>query len=359
MDTLNATEESLGVADAGASRFGAEPPASSDYFLMAGPFLKEVRARAELVAGVNMPVLLLGETGTGKDVVARLIHHLSSRAHRAFYKVNCAAVPGELLESELFGYEAGAFTGATHSRAGHFQACDGGTLYLDEIGEMPPHLQAKLLHVLQDNKFTRLGGRAAVQSDVRVIAATNVKISEAIEAGRLREDLYYRLSVFTIFLPPLRERRDEIPFFFRYFVRKFASEYSLSPPNYSPELMEACLAYDWPGNVRQLENFVRRYLVLEDESMALAELTAGTAPSFHRAPAGRLPEGTGNDLKSRMRSFKKGIEAEVIMEALEKAHWNRTRAAKELNITPRALRYKMAEHGIHGFRAAIDRASIG
>lgn len=332
---------------------GAEKIAGDNLFVMAGPLLKEVRARAEVVAGVNVPVLLLGETGTGKDVIARLIHQLSSRAHRPFYKVNCAAVPGELLESELFGYEAGAFTGAVRAKPGHFQACDGGTLYLDEIGEMPPHIQAKLLHVLQDRRFCRLGSCSSVAVDVRIVAATNVNISDAIAAGRMREDLYYRLSAFTICLPPLRKRPSEIAVFFRYFMQRFAEEYSLPAPSSSPALMEACLSYSWPGNVRELENFVRRYLVLGNEAAAMDDLRLISSPAIpENAPTGtRVAKAAGNSLKSRLRSFKKAIEIEVILEALEQTHWNRTRAAARLDISPRALRYKMREYGIGGVRA--------
>lgn len=358
MSVLSTSEGVAEALESGGSLARVENLAGGSCFLMAGPPLKEIRARAEIVAGVNVPVLVLGETGTGKDVVARLIHDLSSRSHRAFYKVNCAAVPGELLESELFGHEAGAFTGAVRAKPGHFQACNGGTLYLDEIGEMPPNIQAKLLHVLQDKTFYRLGGCTPVAVDVRVVAATNVKISDAIAAGRLREDLYYRLSAFTISLPPLRERRSEIPVFFRHFMQRFAAEYSLPAPSSSPALMEACLSYAWPGNVRELENFVRRYLVLGSEAAALAELGmfSASAPHANGACGDRPPKPSNNTLKSRLRSYKSAIEIEVILEALEQTHWNRTRAAAKLNISPRALRYKMREHGIRGVRAVAGSA---
>lgn len=349
--TATGLAEALG---AGCGAASTEKIAGDRSFVIAGPLLKEIRSRAELVAGVDVPILLLGETGTGKDVIARVIHNLSSRSHRAFYKVNCAAIPGELLESELFGYEAGAFTGAARAKQGHFQACDGGTLYLDEIGEMPPQIQAKLLHVLQDKRFCRLGGCSTIAVDVRVVAATNVNISDAISTGRLREDLYYRLSAFTITLPPLRERRSEIPVFFRHFMNRFAAEYALPIPRSSPALMEACLSYSWPGNVRELENFVRRYLVLGNEAAALAELGTWCAPATAADElAGSQPrKTTGNGLRSRLKSFKKAVEIEVILEALEQTHWNRTRAAAMLNISSRALRYKMREHGIRGVRAA-------
>lgn len=324
-----------------------EELANDSAIVIASAALREVRARAELVASVNVPILLVGETGTGKDVVARLIHKLSPRSHRTFFKVNCAAVPGELLESELFGYEAGAFTGAVHSKPGQFQLCDEGTLYLDEIGEMPPSLQAKLLHVLQDKRFCRLGGRETVNVDVRIVAATNVDVASALREGNLREDLYYRLSAFTLSLPPLRDRREEIPALFKHFVERFAAQYSRSPRPPHPALMEACLAHPWPGNVRELENFVRRYVILGDTAAALADLGA-VKPISTAHPAAETASAaeSGPGLKSRVRNIRKGLEVEAIKEALEKTHWNRTRAAALLNISSRTLRYKMVAYGI-------------
>jgi two-component system response regulator AtoC len=188
------------------------------FFVAASPVMKKIRSQAALVANVDIPVLLLGESGTGKEVLARLIHKLSPRAHRTFLKVNCAAVPADLLESELFGYEAGAFTGANHAKPGKFELCNKGTILLDEIGEMPPLLQAKLLHVLQDQTFSRLGSRTLVKVDVRILAATNINIPEALASKRLREDLYYRLNAFTMTLPPLRERKEEIPILLKHFM---------------------------------------------------------------------------------------------------------------------------------------------
>src|SRR3977135_1888961 len=181
------------------------------FFVAASPVMRKLRSQAALVANVDIPVLMLGESGTGKEVMARLIHKLSPRAHRTFLKVNCAAVPADLLESELFGYEAGAFTGAPHAKPGKFELSNKGTIMIDELGEMPPSLQAKLLHVLQDQQFSRLGGRSVIKVDVRILAATNINIAEALATKRLREDLYYRLNAFTLLLPPLRVRKEEIP----------------------------------------------------------------------------------------------------------------------------------------------------
>src|SRR5690242_12000429 len=216
------------------------------FFVAASPAMKKIRAQAALVAGVDIPVLLLGESGTGKEVLARLIHKLSPRAHRTFLKVNCAAVPADLLESELFGYEAGAFTGATHPRPGKFELCNKGTILLDEIGEMPPLLQAKLLHVLQDQQFSRLGSRSVVKVDVRILAATNINIPEALATKRLREDLYYRLNAFTLQLPPLRERKEEIPLLLKHFMTQLSEQYARPPLPFSTELLQACISYNWP-----------------------------------------------------------------------------------------------------------------
>src|SRR6266850_7734723 len=242
------------------------------YFVAASPAMRKIRSQAALVANVDIPVLMLGESGTGKEVVARLIHKLSPRAHRTFLKVNCAAVPGDLLESELFGHEAGAFTGATHAKPGKFELCNKGTILLDEIGEMPPSLQAKLLHVLQDQQFSRLGSRSVIKVDVRILAATNINIPEALATKRLREDLYYRLNAFTMSLPPLRERKEEIPILLKHFMSRMSELYARAPLPLSPAMMDACLKHPWPGNLRELSNFVKRYLVLGDEILAVAEL---------------------------------------------------------------------------------------
>src|SRR6476661_2182135 len=249
-----------------------EELADDVFFVAASPAMRKIRSQAALVANVDIPVLLLGESGTGKEVVARLVHKLSPRAHRTFLKVNCAAVPADLLESELFGYEAGAFTGATHPKPGKFELCNKGTILLDEIGEMPPMLQAKLLHVLQDQQFSRLGSRTVVKVDVRILAATNINIPEAIANKRLREDLYYRLNAFTLQIPPLRERKEEIPLLLKHFMSRLAEHYARPPLSVSPALMQRCLEYPWPGNLRELSNFIKRYLILGDEGLAISEL---------------------------------------------------------------------------------------
>src|SRR5690349_1746475 len=245
------------------------------FFVAASANMRKLRSQASLVANVDIPVLMLGESGTGKEVMARLIHKLSPRAHRTFLKVNCAAVPADLLESELFGYEAGAFTGANHAKPGKFEICNKGTILLDEIGEMPAQLQAKLLHVLQDQQFSRLGSRSVVKVDVRILAATNINIPEALASKRLREDLYYRLNAFTLQLPPLRERKEEIPILLKHFMSRMAEQYARPPLPLSPNMLEACQEYSWPGNLRELNNFIKRYLVLGDEKLAVQELQPG------------------------------------------------------------------------------------
>src|SRR5438128_7237619 len=256
------------------------------FFVAASPAMKKIRSQAALVANVDIPVLLLGESGTGKEVLGRLIHKLSPRAHRTFLKVNCAAVPADLLESELFGYEPGAFTGATHAKPGKFELCNKGTILLDEIGEMPHSLQAKLLHVLQDQQFSRLGSRSVIKVDVRILAATNINIPEALANKRLREDLYYRLNAFTLSLPPLRDRKEEIPILLKHFMSRMSESYARTPLPLSGPLMEACLRHSWPGNLRELNNFVKRYLVLGDEKLAINELQPRTDGSgAHFEPA--------------------------------------------------------------------------
>jgi two-component system response regulator AtoC len=318
------------------------------FFVAASPNMRKLRSQAALVANVDIPVLMLGESGTGKEVMARLIHKLSPRAHRMFLKVNCAAVPADLLESELFGYEAGAFTGANHAKPGKFEICNKGTILLDEIGEMPPSLQAKLLHVLQDQQFSRLGSRSVVKVDVRILAATNINIPEALANKRLREDLYYRLNAFTLQIPPLRERKEEIPVLLKHFMTQMSEQYARPPLTLSPELLTACANYPWPGNLRELNNFVKRYLVLGDEKLAINELqprTDGSGAHFEPAVRGNGSEPTGG-LKGLARSAKDEAEAEAIAKALDETNWNRKQAAALLQISYKALLYKIRQYGI-------------
>jgi DNA-binding NtrC family response regulator len=316
-------------------------------FVAASPAMQKIRAQALQVANINVPVLLLGESGTGKEVVARFIWKFSARAHRTFMKVNCAALPAELLESELFGFEAGAFTGATRAKPGKFELCDKGTFLLDEIAEMPPGLQAKLLHVLQDQEFSRLGSRSSIAVDVRILAATNVNVEQALATKKLREDLYYRLNAFTLHLPPLRERKEEIPLLLKQFMALWADRYARPPLPLSQSFIDACSRYSWPGNVRELENLVKRYLILGDELLVLSDLEANArepAPSQAAlpAPAARQP----GELKSSARGSKDEAEADTIARALEHTKWNRKEAARLLNISHKTLLDKIRQYGL-------------
>lgn len=316
------------------------------FFLAASPVMKQIRAQIALIAKADVPVLLLGESGVGKEVLARLIHKMSIRAHRPMVKVNCAALPAELLESELFGYEAGAFTGATQSKPGKFELAHKGTILLDEIGEMSATLQAKLLHVLQDGQFSRLGGRGNITVDAHILAATNIDVQRAIAERRLREDLYYRLNAFTITIPPLRERREEVPVLLSYFMNHMASKFRKNPLTISDRLLQECLRYDWPGNLRELGNFVKRYLVMEDENLAIDELRAKRNETTFESDLSHSPSNGRRSLKALVRSLKDDTEAREIQRVLENFNWNRRLAAEELNISYKALLYKIKQHGL-------------
>ena len=315
------------------------------YFFAATAQMRQIRAQALQVARFDFPVLILGESGTGKEVLARLIHKYSERSQRTFLKVNCAAMPSELLESELFGYEPGAFTGAVKAKPGKFELCNKGTILLDEIGEMSPALQAKLLQVLQDGQFSRLGGRHPVKVDVRVLAATNINMAEAIINKTFREDLYYRLSSFVMNMPSLRQRKEEIPMMLRHFMIQVAERYACPLLPLSPRLVRACENYSWPGNVRELENFVKRYLVLGDEDAAVAELERNSEGRVEGETVVKTESGPP-DLKQRVRNSKNGIEMEAIAKALEENGWNRKRAAALLQISYKALLYKIRQYDI-------------
>ena len=304
------------------------------------PAMVELQSQIARVAGVDVPVLLLGESGVGKEFAARSLHARSLRTGRTFLKVNCAALPSELLESELFGYEPGAFTGAVKSKPGLFEVCDHGTILLDEIGEMPPNLQAKLLHVLQDRQFSRLGGRRLLTVDIRVIAATNVDIEKALEQKTFRTDLYYRLNTITLRVPPLRERRLDIPLFIEYFIDRLSLELGCRPRALSKRAFEACLRYSWPGNVRELKSFVCRHLVLQDDATLIAELLSGESSKIDG------PETGGSALKPHIASIRAEAERKLIEECLKKSRWNRTETARALRISTKTLWNKMRQYGI-------------
>jgi transcriptional regulator with GAF, ATPase, and Fis domain len=317
-------------------------------FLYASEKMQRVKEMVDQVADTDVTIFVRGESGVGKEVVARSIHQNSVRRDKPFVKVNCAALPQELLESELFGYEKGAFTGAYRQKPGKFELAHEGTIFLDEIGDIGLSLQAKLLQVLQDREFSRLGGKNDVKVDVRVLVATNRNIEEAILEGRFREDLYYRLNVVNITIPPLRERREEIPLFVEYFLNKYSEKYQKKPKPIGEALMKAFMAHNWTGNIRELQNIIQRYLVLGNEEEILGEMVgAGKNEESARSlqeEAPVLPHQPS--LKQVHREAARRAEAKVILKALEMTHFNRRKAAQLLNISYRSLLYKIRECGI-------------
>lgn len=317
---------------------------NGNFFLAASPKMLEIHRQVKLLAETDVNVLILGESGTGKEVIAQLLHRKSHRSRNKFLKVNCAALPADLLESELFGHRQGAFTGAIKDQLGKFDLADGGTLLLDEIGEIGVQTQAKLLHVLQDGQFTRLGGQSCTKVNVRVLAATNIRMDNALVEKTFREDLYYRLSVFTIHVPPLRERREEIPYFMEETIRRAPAEMQSGLGSRLPSrLLDAALLYDWPGNLRELRNLVTRTIIMRDHDAAARELEAKIEARCQQAePQGKLSAGLG--MRSIVRDLKERTEMTMIQDALEASRWNRREAARYLNISYRALLYKIQKH---------------
>jgi DNA-binding NtrC family response regulator len=319
------------------------------FFLATSPEMRAIRRHVTTLSKADVPVLLTGESGTGKEVVAQLLHRHSMRTGHQLLKVNCAALPADLLESELFGYEAGAFTGAVKCKPGKFDLCDGGTILLDEIGEMSPQLQAKLLQVLQDGSFARLGARVNSRVNVRVLAATNIDIEQAIAERRFREDLYYRLNAFVIKIPPLRERRQEIPYLLNEFATRFAGTHHVDPVTFSPEMIAAAVQYSWPGNLRELANFVKRYLITRDAGSALMEMEKNSSRTPVQAALSLVESATPSSvsgLKSVVRSMKDQTESRMILEVLDEAKWNRRIAAERLQISYKALLYKIRSYNL-------------
>jgi len=345
----------------------------SDFTMLFGtsPKMEEVKQTIEQVADTTATVLIRGESGTGKEVVARMVYGHSTRREKPFVKVNCAAIPHELLESELFGYEPGAFTGANRQKLGKFDLANQGTLFLDEISEMHPALQAKLLHVLQDGEFARLGGKRDIAVDVRVLAATNKPLERAVEEGQFREDLFYRLNVVTIHIPPLRERREEIPVFLEFFLNKYSEFYGKTPPPFSDYAIGRMMDYNWPGNIRELENLVKRYTIVGKESQIIRELSthkpivsslSGTSPLWNPrngnesqqqtqpmpAPVVPITPTLNADGEPEMPSLLEigrraamSAEREAIERVLAQTRWNRRQAAKILKISYKALLNKL------------------
>src|SRR5215510_9574241 len=328
--------------------------------LSTNPKVLKIKEIAKHVADTDVPVLITGESGVGKEVLARYIHSHSSRHDKPIMKVNCAPLPNDLLESELFGYERGAFTGALNDKAGKFELADKGTLLLDEIGEMTPHLQAKLLHVLQDSEYTRLGGKRSIRVDARVLASTNINLEEHVASGKFREDLYFRLNVIRVDIPPLRERREDIPVLCNYFLCRYRDRYKSSVEQMSPALLDSFLRYDWLGTVRQLENAVKRYLILPDMNMNLADVkdqSQSTTPAVVVKP-----KESNMSLKDVGTRAAEQAEKELVLRVLEETSWNRKQAARRLNICYKALLNKLKRWQIdnrHGFQSSFAKPTGG
>jgi two-component system response regulator AtoC len=350
------------------------------------PAMRQVAHIIEQVADNDVTVLIRGESGVGKELVAKAVHQRSNRRQRPFVKVNCAALPTELLESELFGHEKGAFTGAATTRIGKFEQANFGTIFLDEIGEMKPPLQAKLLHVLQDGEFTKLGSNKKVEVDVRVLTATNRDLEAMLARGQFREDLYYRLKVIEAVVPALRERRDEIQQLTEFFIGKYSRRYNRPVPPISDELRQRVLEYDWPGNIRELENMIKRFVILQDEQLVLRELSRPRPVPFSAMPSTPAPlehfapppfqspqspppvvvdandeddvDDDGDDetvaaagqdgrrLAEVAREAALNAERTVIADTLRQVHWNRRKAAQLLGVSYKTLLNKIKETGL-------------
>lgn len=343
--------------------------------------MSKVQAVLDQVAGTDITVLVSGESGTGKELVAKAIHKASERVNEPFIKVNCAALPRELLESELFGFEKGAFTGAHRRKYGRFEMAQNGTIFLDEISEMHLDLQSKLLHVLQEKQFFRIGGEREVKANCRILCATNKHLERMVDEGKFRRDLFYRINVVNIVVPPLRERKDDIPLLVNYFLGRYSQMYNREPMRTSPRLMEMFFNYTWPGNVRELENNVKRLIILGNETQLLAEFqrrqetgqysaVPDDGPSIEtpppprqriggRPPAQAQPGITGGNggedvkvsekstLKEVAKIAQRNAERELIQRVLQQTRWNRRKAAQILDISYKALLYKIKECGLN------------
>lgn len=348
------------MASAAEARSGNTPlPVESSAVQMYfGPSeaMAAVRQRVDRAAGLNVPILILGESGTGKEILAHFIHERSPWRNGPFVKVNCPAIPGMLLESELFGFQKGAFTGAVAAKPGRMEHAQGGTLFLDEIAELDGSLQAKLLHVLQDGHFTRIGDHEEKQMDARVICATNRQLQQEIQGGSFRSDLFYRINVISITLPPLRERRDDIPYLIEYLRQQFNVRFKRESPPVSKDLIQLLQQRDWPGNVRELENCMARYVILGSEEAFYSERTEKKAldVAYEMNEDGKIP------LKRIAQQVTRRMEHDVILKVLQANHWNRRKAAEVLKISYRALLYKVRQAGLPAKRPQrkMDEPSV-
>ena len=310
--------------------------------------MRAVRERLAKLASANVPVLIQGESGTGKDIIARMIHAASPWRTGPWVKVNCPAIPGTLLESELFGYEKGAFTGAYGVKPGRVEMAHRGTLFLDEISELDLGLQSKLLQLLQDGQFCRIGAQEDKKVEVRVLCATNRKLEQEIENGTFRSDLFYRINVVNLYMPPLRERATDIPDLVAYFLEYHNRKYNCRAKPLSNEMMTVLRKYHWPGNVRELENLIKRYVILGNEDVISSDL-APRSPDFFNA---EIPIDGQISLKKLTRQAVRELERKIILKVLQNHHWNRKQAARTLSISYRALLYKIRDAGLPSNRAA-------
>ena len=306
------------------------------------PLMAQIRQRIERVAAANIPVLIEGESGTGKDIIARMIHQLSPWKTGPFVRVTCPSIPGTLVESELFGYERGSFTGATGSKPGRVEMAEGGTLFLDEISELEPGLQSKLLQVLQDGQFCRIGATEDTKVDARLICATNRSLASEIQTGGFRQDLFYRINGVTIDMPSLRARASDIPVLVDFFLETYSHSYNCRPKPFSQQMMAQIQSYHWPGNIRELENLIKRFVILGDEEAVRMDLMP--------KPSSMLEFDLDLDkpisLKVVTRNAVHELERKIILSILQSNEWNRKRTAKALNISYRALLYKIREVGV-------------
>jgi two-component system response regulator AtoC len=347
------------VSEADINSDDVEPVSNETFFIGVSPIMRKLRAQAALLAEADVPALILGEDGSGKETTARLIHSLSVRSGFEFAKVNCAALPGELLEKELFGCEGKGTATPARTRPGKLELCAKGTIFLDEIAEMPRGLQLNLLEVIKNKRFIRPGTSEFVEIDVRVLAASSINIERAVSEHRLYEDLYHQLSVYTIQVPSLRNRKEELSFLSRHFMHRLAKHYGLYPREFSPAILEAWQAYNWPGNLRELEHSVKRYLMVGDEELSFSKTASGSEGELQEAAPGRLrnvsqialPPGqsvTGasgsKSLRSLVQSVKAEAESSAIALALERTGWNRKAAARLLKVSYRTVLYKIEQY---------------
>jgi two-component system response regulator AtoC len=352
MDNLARNQTAVALRDAARRPAGGTSVPPDEVIFGATRAMTLIRESIAKLAASDIPILITGESGTGKEVIARLLHRSSELSHKPMMQINCAALPATLIESELFGYEKGSFTGATGSKPGRMELANSGTMFLDEIGELDMAVQAKLLQVLQDGQFSRLGGQEDRKVNVRFIFATNRDLEEEILEGNFREDLFYRVNVMNLRLPPLRERLEDIPALVQYFIDRHNDKYNCKAPPLSLNAIARLQEYHWPGNIRQLENLMKRYVVLGSEEAILAEV-AERHPDLFRftiPPSGEI------SLKTITRQAVRQVERQVILKVVEASHWNRKVAARRLHISYRALLYKLKEVGVPSERRRADAA---